>query len=298
MKMETEKTLPKDRIIAAVPENSRFHGKSLLEGKRTVVTGGGLGIGRQIACTLAEQGAHVVILDYKQDLAEAAAELVNKRFGGGKALPVVGDVSDQLQLKESFATIKQHYRGSVDVFMNNAGVNHPCRIEDLLSENEEEQALRQIMVNQAGAYWCAAYAYPLLVKGDDPILIMMGSCASAGSEGQGIYSGTKAALRGLLGTLVKEWAATDERQAVRIALIEPDYFENTGLRTEHYLKDLARARRTTVGEVANEAVARTKVPLRREGKLVEISEKVVMTILASYSNGGIEVLSGGKTVRL
>jgi len=296
--MEAEKSSQRDKIIAGLPDNSRFYGKNLLEGKRAVVTGGGLGIGRQIAYTLAEQGAHVVILDYKQDLAEAAAELINKKFGCKRVYPVVGNVSNRSQLQKSFTKIEQYYNGSLDVFMNNAGISHPCRIEDLSSQDEAEEALRQIMVNQVGTYWCATYVYPLLLKGNDPIFIMMGSCASVGSEGQGVYAGTKAALRGLLGTLVKEWAATDERQAVRIGLIEPDYFESTALRTQEYLTHLARARRTTVNNVANDAVARAKVPLRREGKLVEIAEKVVMMILDSYSNGNIEVLSGGKTVRL
>lgn len=296
--MEREKPLQNDKTLAEAPDNSRFCEKALLEGKRTVVTGSGLGIGKQIAYTLAEQGAHVVVLDYSQDLAEAAAEVINKKFGSGRAVPVVGDVSNRLQLKESFTKIQQYYNGALDVFINNAGISHPCRIEDLLSEHEAEKALHLMMVNQLGAYWCAAHAYPLLLNGNDPVFIMMGSCASFGSEGQGVYAGTKAALRGLLGTLVKEWAATDETQAVRVGLIEPDYFESTPLRNQQYLEDLARARRTTFDNVANEAVARAKIPLRREGRLVEIAEKVVMMILGSYSNGNIEVLSGGKTLRL
>jgi 3-oxoacyl-[acyl-carrier protein] reductase len=296
--MEREKGLRKNKTTAVMPDGSRFSGKNLLEGKRTVVTGGGAGIGKQISYTLAEQGARVVILDYKQELAEAAAEIINNKFGRGTAMPVVGNVSDRPRLKECFDGIERLYEGALDAFVNNAGISHPCRIEDLTSDDEAEKALRQIMVNQAGAYWCAAYAYPLLVKGNDPVFIMMGSCASVGSEGQGVYGGTKAALRGLLGTLVKEWAATADRQAVRVGLIEPDYFESTALRDQQYLTALARARRTVVEEVANEAVARAKIPLKREGKLVEIAEKVVMMILDSYSSGNVEVLSGGKTVRL
>ncbi|NIM70498.1 MAG: SDR family NAD(P)-dependent oxidoreductase, partial [Xanthomonadales bacterium] len=57
---------------------------------------------------------------------------------------------------------------------------------------------RQVMVNQVGAFLCAAHAYPLLLRGREPAFIMMGSCASVGSEGQAVYSSTKASLRGLL----------------------------------------------------------------------------------------------------
>ncbi len=281
-----------------MPEKSRFSGKNLLEGKKGVVTGAGLGIGRQIAYTLAEQGCEVAVLDYKQELAKEAAGLINREFNCKKAFPVVGDVSSQSSLKKPFSEIERHFNGSIDIFVNNAGINHPARVEDLLDEKEAKAALRLINVNFLGTYWCAAFAYPLLLKGSDPIFIMMGSAASIGSEGQGIYSGTKAALRGLLGTLVKEWGATSEKQPVRVSLIEPDYIEETALRSQQYLEALAKSRRTTVDRIGNDAVAKAKVPLQREGKLIEIAEKVVMMALDTYSNGNVEILSGGKTVRV
>ena len=85
-----------------MPKHSKFYGKSLLEEKRAVVTGAGSGIGRQIAYTLAEQGAQVVILDYKKDLAEEASQFINKEFGKNKTLPIAGDVGDESKLKKIF----------------------------------------------------------------------------------------------------------------------------------------------------------------------------------------------------
>ena len=279
------------------PVESKFAGKGLLEDKRCVVTGGGLGIGRQIAYTLAEQGARVAVLDYSQELADEAVGIINAAFPDA-AFGVVADVSSNDALAAAFAQIAEQIGGAVDVFVNNAGINMPCRIEDLLLEGEAENAMRLIMVNVVGTYLCAAHAYPLLLKGTDPAFIMLGSCASYGSEGQGVYACTKASLRGLLGTLVKEWAGSDEGQPVRVSLIEPDYFEETGLRSERYVNALARSRRVDPAQVGNDAVARTKVPLRREGRLVEIAEKTVMMSLDTYANGNVEVLSGGKTVRI
>jgi NAD(P)-dependent dehydrogenase (short-subunit alcohol dehydrogenase family) len=279
------------------PVQSQFHGKELLAGKRCAVTGAGLGIGRQIAHTLAEQGARVAIVDYKEELAAGAAEAINGEFGGA-AFPVVADVSNVDALKAAFGEIAGAFDGALDVFVNNAGINIPCRIEDLFLEGEADRAMRLVTVNTVGTYLCAAGAYPLLLKGQDPIFIMMGSCASQGSEGQGVYAVTKASLRGLLGTLVREWVGSAGRRPVRVSIIEPDYFEETGLRSDAYVQALARSRRTTPDAVGNDAVARTKVPLRREGRLVEIAEKAVMMILDSYATGNVEVLSGGKTVRI
>ncbi len=278
------------------PDRSQFFGKNLLTGRRCVVTGAGAGIGRQIAYTLAEQGATVGILDYKEQLAEGAADLINDEFADA-AFPVVADVSEMSAVGEALARVAERFGGALDVFVNNAGICLPCRVEDLPREGEADRLVRQVMVNQVGAFCCAAHAYPLLAKGREPAFIMIGSCASVGSEGQAAYSSTKAALRGLLGALVKEWAGTDETRPVRVGLLEPDYFETTPLRNADYLEALARARRTAVENITNEAVARQKVPLRREGRLVEIGEKVVMMVLDTYANGSIEILSGGKTVR-
>jgi NAD(P)-dependent dehydrogenase (short-subunit alcohol dehydrogenase family) len=138
-----------------------------------------------------------------------------------------------------------------------------------------------------------------LVKGVDPALILIGSCASVGSEGQGGYAGSKAAQRGLLGTLAKEWKATEDYQAVRVGLIEPDYLEKTAITVEkQYWLDLANARRTTVDKISDDTVARTKVPLKREARLTEISEVVMFYALSTYLNGEALSVSGGKTMRL
>jgi len=268
----------------SVLQSSKFKECKLLKGKRAVVTGAGSGFGQQIAHTLSEQGAEVVVLDYNEALAKETAKAIN-------GFPVIADVSNHSDLKRAFKEIEEHFGGSIDIFVNNAGVLYPCRIEDLVTPEEVSKLDRIIDINQKGTYYCAALAYPLLKKGIDPVFIMMGSCSSQGSEGQGIYSGTKASLRGLLGTLVKEW------KEVRVSLLEPDYFEETGLRNEQYLKDLATARRKSIEDVSNDEVAK-KIPLGREGKLVEIAEKIVMMSLDTYATGNIEVLSGGKTIRI
>ncbi len=281
------------------PEPSTFSGKALLKDKKCVATGGALGIGRQICYTFAENEAEVIILDYNIEAAEEAKAIIENDFRDSKIHVVQGDVSNRTTLKESFAEIAFIFNGSMDVFVNNVGIIKPCRIEDIVSDKESQTFDKIIDVNFKGTYYCAAYAYPLLVKGVDPALIMIGSCASVGSEGQGGYAGTKAAQRGLLGTLAKEWKAGDDYQAVRVGLIEPDYLEKTAITIEkQYWLDLANARRTTVDKISDDTVARTKVPLKREARLTEISEVVMLYALSTYLNGEAIPVSGGKTMRL
>jgi len=281
------------------PESSKYSGKALLKGKKCVVTGGALGIGRQISYTFAENEAEVIILDFNREAAEKTIAYIKESIKDCKVHFVQGDVSDRKGLLKSFEEIASNCNGSIDVFVNNVGIIQPCRIEDIVSDKESQTFDKIIDVNFKGTCYCAAYAYPLLVKGVDPVLIMIGSCASVGSEGQGGYAGTKAAQRGLLGTLAKEWKATDDYQAVRVGLIEPDYLEKTTITAEkQYWLDLANARRTTVDKISDDAVARTKVPLKREARLTEISEVVMFYALSTYLNGEAIPVSGGKTMRL
>ncbi len=281
------------------PEPTRYKGKALLKGKKCVVTGGALGIGSQISWTFAESEAEVVILDYNVAAAEETKAAITSAIKGSKVHVVQGDVSNRTGLKDSFAKIASILNGSIDIFVNNVGIIQPCRIEDIVGDEESRDFDRIIDVNIKGSYYCAAYAYPLLLKGDDPVLILIGSCASIGSEGQGGYAGTKAAQRGLLGTLAKEWKGTREHQPVRVGLIEPDYLEKTAITTEkQYWLDLANARRTTVDKISDETVARTKVPLIREGRLTEIAEVVMFYALSTYLSGEVIKVSGGKTIRL
>ncbi len=281
------------------PEPSKFKGKALLKGKKCVVTGGALGIGAQICYTFAENEAEVIILDYNREAAENTKSFINAAIENSKVHFVQADVSDRAGLKKSFDKVASIFEGSIDVFVNNVGIIQPCRIEDIISDKESRTFDKIIDVNIKGTYYCAAYAYPLLVKGVDPALILIGSCASVGSEGQGGYAGSKAAQRGLLGTLAKEWKATEDYQAVRVGLIEPDYLEKTAITVEkQYWLDLANARRTTVDKISDDTVARTKVPLKREARLTEISEVVMFYALSTYLNGEALSVSGGKTMRL
>ncbi len=67
---------------------------------------------------------------------------------------------------------------------------------------------------------------------------------------------------------------------------------------KQYWVDLANARRTTVDKISDDVVARTKVPLKREAKLTEISEVVMFFALSTYLNGEAIPVSERKTMRL
>ncbi|WP_378951475.1 SDR family NAD(P)-dependent oxidoreductase [Mesorhizobium sp. ANAO-SY3R2] len=87
-------------------------------GKIAVVTGAGNGIGRAIAIAFAQDGADVAILDREAEALAETAELV--RALNVKALPLVGDLTNQEVVTGSFARIKREL-GPVDILVNNIG---------------------------------------------------------------------------------------------------------------------------------------------------------------------------------
>jgi gluconate 5-dehydrogenase len=103
-----------------------------LSGRVAIVTGGSIGLGRQMAQGLAEMGAHVVLCARKKERCEAAAaELRNL---GVKAMALGCDVKDPASVKSVVdATVAEF--GRVDVLINNAGTSWGAPVEEMRLEH-------------------------------------------------------------------------------------------------------------------------------------------------------------------
>src|SRR5215207_8712926 len=97
-----------------------------IAGKVALVTGGGQGIGRQIALTLAEEWARVAVNDVVLEKAESTAAAI--RESGGEALAVQADVTDEDAVNAMVQRVIDEW-GAVSILVNNAGI--PLRAGDL-----------------------------------------------------------------------------------------------------------------------------------------------------------------------
>jgi NAD(P)-dependent dehydrogenase (short-subunit alcohol dehydrogenase family) len=132
-----------------------------LDGRACVVTGAGSGIGRATAHKLAEEGGRVVCVDIDSGAVEATASEV-----GSGAIGVAADVSDRAAATGFVERCVEAF-GTVDVLVNNAGVNLP----GVFHEVPDEKIDRTIGVNVLGQIYACQAAIPhMLEKGAGSIV--------------------------------------------------------------------------------------------------------------------------------
>lgn len=126
--------------------------EKLLAGQRALVTGASSGIGRAIACALADAGA-AVLVNYRSNQEEAERVVADITQRGGKAFAVQADVAKPGDCAKLFDALEQKLRG-VDIVVANAGVQRDAAFTDLTLEDWHTV----IEVNLTGQFICAQEA--------------------------------------------------------------------------------------------------------------------------------------------
>lgn len=187
-----------------------------LDGKVAVITGGQRGLGVGIAEQLLAAGARVVLVDLDKDaLATTVGHL------GSASGHVVADVTDRSAMEAMYDEVVSRH-GRLDLVVANAGVGDSAP----LSAITEQQFDRIFGVNVKGALFTVQAALPHLSRGGCAVLV--GSTASTRSEyGMSLYGGSKAALRQMMRTWIREV----KERGVRINMISPGAIDTPSLRT-------------------------------------------------------------------
>jgi len=123
----------------------------MLQGKTAIVTGSTSGIGLGIACSLAEQGANVMLNGFGDN----APALEAARKFGGKVGFHGADMSKPAQIEDMVRTTEREF-GAVDILVNNAGIQHVALIEDFPPEKWDAI----IAINLSSAFHATRVAMP------------------------------------------------------------------------------------------------------------------------------------------
>jgi len=167
--------------------------------KIAVVTGGGRGIGKEIALALAREGADVVVSGRQRDVLEKTAAEIQAL--GRRAVVALADVTSESQVSEMFDSAIQAF-GRVDILVNNAGIAGPTATVTNLSREDWDEVLA---VNLTGAFLCARAVIPQMVERRSGKIINISSVAGKMAYAlRSPYSASKWGMLGLSASLAQE----------------------------------------------------------------------------------------------
>jgi NAD(P)-dependent dehydrogenase (short-subunit alcohol dehydrogenase family) len=170
-----------------------------LTGKIAVVTGGTSGVGREIALSLAAEGANVAV-NYRSSAKDAEIlvdEIVAK---GGKAKAYKADVADFAAVKAMVDDIVKDF-GGLNILINNAGL----AIRQRFLETKPDDWHRQIDACLYGAIHCCHAAAPHLdAAGNGRIVSVIGDSSRVGESGLAIVAAARAGVVALMKSLARE----------------------------------------------------------------------------------------------
>lgn len=243
-----------------------------IQGKISVVTGGGKGIGEAIALRLASEGAKVVVSDLDPEVAQKVAKAIQAQ--GGDALAVACDATKPPDVDGMMDKAVKAY-GAVDILVNNVGGGTGI---NLVVKTLIEDWDKTIELNLRSAYLCCCAAAKIMIPRKQGRIINMSSIS--GKQGEpllGAYCAAKSGVIGFTQTLARELA----RYNITVNAVCPGYVFTPGW------EKLAQALKDSQPALADkslleifEARVRSVTPLRRPQEASEIAGLVAY--LASY----------------
>lgn len=250
-----------------------------MEDKVTIVTGSGSGIGKAIALRFAEQGSKVIIAEINEENGlETEKELLDKGFSAKFFKADVSSASSVKNLIEN--TVKMF--GTVDVLVNNAGLEYFTTIE----ETTEEQWDNTMNINLKGVFLGTKYVLPIMRENGKGNIINIASVAGLSAwPGLGVYSASK----GGVVLLTKATAVENGKYGIRANSISPGAIR-TPLLEEQYIG-------STDDPEAVEAALLKNSPLKQFGDPIEIAEAALYLAsdTSKFITGHSLVVDGGLT---
>ena len=262
---------------AGTTQNSAISVKQLfdLTGRVAIITGGSIGLGRQMAEGLAEMGANLVLCARSAERCQQAAEELQQL--GVEAISRACDVKNQTSVQELVdATISQFAK--IDILINNAGVSWGAPVEEMRLEDWN----KVIETNLTGSFLCAQAVGRIMIRQGRGKIINIASVAGLGGAPPELpaigYHASKGGVIAFTKDLACKWAMHN----IQVNAIAPGWFPT---------------------HMSNRVIERHKelflshIPSRRFGNEHDLKGAAVFLAsdASNYVTGHVLVVDGGQT---
>lgn len=259
----------------------------LLKGKRILVTGGGTGLGREMASRYAELGADLYICGRRKEVVEATAREIAERYGV-KVKAEALDIRNADAVESYIESIWQD-GGPLDALLNNAAGNFISRTEDLSHRGFD--AVANIVMHgtfyvthSVGRRWVAE-ARSALARDETPPTHSVISILVTWVFNGGPFVVPSAMAKSAIANMTKSLAAEWGRYGVRLNAIAPGEFPTEGMNAR-----LSPGQKTIGREELN--------PMKRVGRMEELQNLATFLVAdgADWMTGQIITIDGGNAL--
>lgn len=236
-----------------------------IKGKVALITGASRGIGRETALQLSRAGCKVVVnyLHSEKPSQELVKQILDE---GNSAVAIAADVSQPAEVKRLIEEINSLY-GTVDILINNAGVNKGKNWKEISPEDWHET----LTINLTSSFLVSQAVLPAMQRQGWGRVVMMSSIAAqTGGVIGPHYAASKAGQIGLMHSYAKLFASSGITvNAIAPALIETDMIQN------------------------NPNIKPDLIPVGRFGQSEEVVDAVLMLVKNGYITGQTINVNGG-----
>ncbi len=247
--------------------------EKILQDQVAIITGGGTGLGKEIARQYARQGAKIVICSRSAEHLEIGKAEIEQE--GQEVMSYPLDVREPLQVKKFTEEVFNRF-GRIDILVNNAAGNFIYPAEKLPLGGWK--SVIDIVLN--GSFYCSQIIGKRMISQQHgQILNVLATYAWTGGPGTIHSACAKAGVLAMTRTLAVEWA----RYGVRVNAIAPGPFDTEG----------ARTRLWPTAEM-QQAITR-EIPLQRFASLEEVAQAALYLVspYAAYVTGECITIDGG-----
>lgn len=255
-------------------------GAGRLAGKRAVITGASLGIGRATAIRFAQEGARVGLIARRREPLDEVVSAI--AAAGGESLALPADVSDEAQVSAAIDTAAEAW-GGLDIVVSNAGIELPD--QDAPVHRLELSTWRHVLdVNLTGQFLACKHGIRhLLAGGAGGAVVCVGSpCGVMGiCTNEPAYSASKAGVMSMARVMANDYVA----DGIRVNTVIPGLIDTP--MNDYVMRDPGLLRQWTSG-----------IPMKRAGTADETAAVIVFLASdeASYVTGASYAVDGGQTM--